>query len=708
MKRKFVFLIFILMLGLFIIPNFKPKAAAYTGGYTVNLIIDSDDKCMTRYYVYFKNGDARIYELDDEYIAGKTMNEVGYYSTTINNVTSIYIDGADSSSADISIDGEVFDFSGNCFEYELTSDINFYYNDISSSGHSAIINKAMSYNVNVIIDNISEFFPLDAFVLYDTTHNVILSLYYFKELESLTFSNVFSINFDAADYCEPVLIKFYDDEIDIGGYSNEYLLNSDVNVYFNKDGYAAVVESISIGYSLTYIIGTQEETVSSLTAVPTLPTPTKEGYIFDGWYYESTFETKVNEGDSLSSDTRIYAKFNQLYDINFVVKYNGVELRQIDPIINVTEIPGNLPNPDEDDYLTFYEFKGWYLDEAFTSGITEGIQLGRDITLYAKLEIISYTLSFVTNTDLITLDPVQITGESMMTIGSLPVLSNHRFDFLGWYYEEDFITQVQETDCLIEDTIIYAKLINKYLLNYETGLEEFDSYYIDSIYTDKIVIPTWTYDNFVCDAWFYDMERTIEVSADDLLTQDTTIYALISQKSYQIIFDTDGANNIDPIVSTNIFSEENQPIPHKEHYIFIGWFYDNESFHEPVIFNDILIHDTVLYAKFDHVKYNITFDSNGGTSINSVQQSFFNLDNIIPSKIGYEFLGWYKDVDCINKINEFDEVTEDTTVYANWRLKVINNVQDSTNDFDINDFINDYGLYIIIIFGLLFIFKRRR
>lgn len=604
MKRKFVFLIFILMLGLFIIPNFKPKAAAYTGGYTVN--INFGTGYLANEGIEFYNNSTKISSLNPySNYEMKTIQALGWTNHSISNVTKLKLIGGDDMYS-VSVDGTTEEFSwGSSYEYELTSDINLYLNVSEKSNNNTI-------------------------------------------------------------------------------------------------------ETIPSGYSLTYVIDGVEETVSSLTTVPTLSTPTKDGFLFDGWYYEDTYETKVKEGDSLTVDTKIYAKFNQLYDINFVVKFNGVELRQIDPITDVTEIPGNLPNPDEDDYLTFYEFKGWYLDEAFTSGITEGIQLGRDITLYAKLEIISYTLSFVTNTDLITLDPVQITGESMMTIGSLPVLSNHRFDFLGWYYEEDFITQVQETDCLIEDTIIYAKLINKYLLNYETGLEEFDSYYIDSIYTDKIVIPTWTYDNFVCDAWFYDMERTIEVSADDLLTQDTTIYALISQKSYQIIFDTDGANNIDPIVSTNIFSEENQPIPYKEHYIFIGWFYDNESFHEPVIFNDILTHDTILYAKFDHVKYNITFDSNGGTSINSVQQSFFNLDNIIPSKIGYEFLGWYKDVDCINKINEFDEVTEDTTVYANWRLKVINNVQDSTNDFDINDFINDYSLYIIIIFGLLFIFKRRR
>ena len=287
------------------------------------------------------------------------------------------------------------------------------------------------------------------------------------------------------------------------------------------------------------------------------------------------------------------------YSINFVVKYNGVDLRQIDPITNVTEIPGNLPNPDEDDYLTFYDFKGWYLDEAFTSGITEGIQLGRDITLYAKLEPISYTLSFVTNTDLITLEPVVITPDTLMAITSLPVLSHDRIDFLGWYYEPIFETEVKETDCLTKDTIIYAKIIKKYLLAYETGLEEFDSYKIDPIYTDKIVIPEWNHPTFGCEGWYHDVDRLNKVNEEEYITEDTIIYAKLLQDSYSISFDSNGGTDVESITSTNIFSKVNEPIPYKKGYIFKGWFYDKHSWNEPVIYNDILTDHITLYAKWE-------------------------------------------------------------------------------------------------------------
>ena len=395
------------------------------------------------------------------------------------------------------------------------------------------------------------------------------------------------------------------------------------------------------------------------------------------------------------------------YCINFVVKYNGVELRQIDPITNVTEIPGNLPNPDEDDYLTFYDFKGWYLDEAFTSGITEGIQLGRDITLYAKLEPISYTLSFVTNTDLITLEPVVITPDTLMAITTLPVLSHDRIDFLGWYYEPIFETEVKEIDCLTKDTIIYAKIIKKYLLAYETGLEEFDSYKIDPIYTDKIVIPEWNHPTFGCEGWYHDVDRLNKVNEEESITEDTIIYAKVLQDSYNISFDSNGGTDVESITSTNIFSKEDEPIPYKNGYIFKGWFYDKHSWNEPVIYNDILTDHITLYAKWEKQTFNLVYTTDGSPVESSV---IGFIPNPIPISIkdGYIFDGWYYDQEYTNKALPGDEINEDTTVYAKFRLSYNGVIDDITN----GDSISMDTLEYILVFGaiafILFKIIRRR
>ena len=599
MRKKVLFLIFIFMLGLLVIPSIKPKAATYTGGYTVNVYFGTGYLANER--VDFYNNSTKISSLNP-YINPSTgeagyycykIEEMGWTNHSVNNVTDLTLMGGDDEYSAV-IDGESVDFSwGGGFDYELTSDINLYLNVSEKSNNNTI-------------------------------------------------------------------------------------------------------ETIPSGYSLTYVIDGVEETLLSLTTVPTLSTPTKDGFLFDGWYYEDTYETKVKEGDSLTADTIIYAKFNQLYDINFVVKYNGVELRQIDPITNVTEIPGNLPNPDEDDYLTFYDFRGWYLDEAFTSGITEGIQLGRDITLYAKLEPISYTLSFVTNTDLITLEPVVVTPDTLMTITTLPVLSHDRIDFLGWYYEPVFETEVKEIDCLTKDTIIYAKIIKKYLLAYETGLEEFDSYKIDPIYTDKIVIPEWNHPTFGCEGWYHDVDRLNKVNEEEYITEDTIIYAKLLQDSYSISFDSNGGTDVESITSTNIFSKLNEPIPYKKGYIFKGWFYDKHSWNEPVIYNDILTDHITLYAKWEKQTFNLVYTTDGSPVESSV---IGFIPNPIPISIkdGYTFDGWYYDQEFTNKALPGDEINEDTTVYAKFRLSYNGVIDDITN----GDSISMETLEYILVFGVI-------
>lgn len=610
MRKKVLFLIFIFMLGLLVIPSIKPKAATYTGGYTVNVYFGTGYLANER--VDFYNNSSKISSLNP-YINPSTgesgyycykIEEMGWTNHSVNNVTDLTLMGGDDVYS-VVIDGESVDFSwGGSFDYELTSDINLYLNVSEKSNNNTI-------------------------------------------------------------------------------------------------------ETIPSGYSLTYVIDGVEETVSSLTTVPTLSTPTKDGFLFDGWYYEDTYETKVKEGDSLTADTIIYAKFNELYDINFVVKYNGVELKQIDPITNVTEIPGNLPNPDENDYLTFYEFSGWYLDEAFRSGITEGIQLGRDITLYAKLEPISYTLSFVTNTDLITLDPVVVTPDTLMSITTLPVLSHDRIDFLGWYYEDTYETEVKETDCLTKDTIIYAKIIKKYLLSYETGLEEFDSYIIDPIYTDKIVIPEWNHPTFGCEGWYHDVDRLNKAYEVEYITEDTIIYAKLLQNSYTISFDSNGGTDVESITSTNIFNELNEPIPYKKGYIFEGWFYDKHSWNEPVIYYDILTDHITLYAKWEKQTFNLVYTTDG-SPVESTVIGF--IPNPIPISIkdGYTFDGWYYDQEFTNKALPGDEINEDTTVYAKFRLSYNGVIDDITN----GDSISMDTLEYILVFGaiafILFKIIRRR
>ncbi len=76
------------------------------------------------------------------------------------------------------------------------------------------------------------------------------------------------------------------------------------------------------------------------------------------------------------------------------------------------------------------------------------------------------------------------------------------------------------------------------------------------------------------------------------------------------------------------------------------------------------------------LSYTVTFDSNGGTSVDPV--SVINkIDGdkitspIDPEKENNTFVGWYKDENCTNEWNfDTDIVTDDITLYAKWTNKL--------------------------------------
>lgn len=69
---------------------------------------------------------------------------------------------------------------------------------------------------------------------------------------------------------------------------------------------------------------------TNLTNVPEyLPTCTKEGYIFDGWYYDVSFNNPVILGAELTSNTTLYAKFTSVGTIDIVLYQNKSENNRV-------------------------------------------------------------------------------------------------------------------------------------------------------------------------------------------------------------------------------------------------------------------------------------------------------------------------------------------------------------------------------------------
>ena len=71
-------------------------------------------------------------------------------------------------------------------------------------------------------------------------------------------------------------------------------------------------------YSITFEEngGTSVTDLTEQTALPDpLPTPTKSGYTFVAWYYESNFQTRAKAGDTIEANTTLYAKWLTLAQV---------------------------------------------------------------------------------------------------------------------------------------------------------------------------------------------------------------------------------------------------------------------------------------------------------------------------------------------------------------------------------------------------------
>ncbi len=106
------------------------------------------------------------------------------------------------------------------------------------------------------------------------------------------------------------------------------------------------------------------------------------------------------------------------------------------------------------------------------------------------------------------------------------------------------------------------------------------------------------------------------------------------------------------------------PSTSKEGYSFDHWLKGTEE----VTLETIFTENTTLRAKFDEIIYTITYDTNGGTLIESEELGYgAKLRLPIPVKDDAVFVGWFKDEALTDPAStDSFEVMRDHTFYAKW------------------------------------------
>jgi len=134
-------------------------------------------------------------------------------------------------------------------------------------------------------------------------------------------------------------------------------------------------------------------------------------------------------------------------------------------------------------------------------------------------------------------------------------------------------------------------------------------------------------------------------------------------------FITNGGTPIDDLHPTYNSTITAPADPVRNGYTFAGWYKEAALVNLWNFATDVVRTEVNLYAKWNPILYNVTFNSNGGTAVAPIQAYYDEKINAptVPTRSGYMFGGWYKEAALTNAwIFSTDVIQGDLTLYAKW------------------------------------------
>ncbi|HAE42533.1 MAG TPA: hypothetical protein DCG34_06375 [Clostridiales bacterium] len=268
-------------------------------------------------------------------------------------------------------------------------------------------------------------------------------------------------------------------------------------------------------------------------------------------------------------------------------------------------------------------------------------------------------------------------------INTAPVSTKTGYTLEGWYTNSGLTNKVTFPYTVTDDATFYAKwTINQYTITFDTkGGTTVAA--ITQDYGTPIAEPD---DPEKDDLEFLGWSPALPAT---MPAMNMTLVAQWELEPYTISFEENGGSTVANITQDYGTKINTAPVSTKTGYTLEGWYIDIGLTHK-VVFPYTITADATLYAKWIINEYVVTFDENGGTTVDAIYSDFNEKieEPDEPTKTGYTFDGWfYDDVDFENEFdfNE-DKITEDTTLYAKWII----------NEYTIN-FVTNGGLAVAAI-----------
>ena len=408
-----------------------------------------------------------------------------------------------------------------------------------------------------------------------------------------------------------------------------------------------------------------------------LPTPTRDGYTFAGWFTDPNGGAKVEQGDVVTASHTLYAHWTaKTCTVTFDV--NGGTVTPAEQTVTYGSTYGELPTPTREGYT----FAGWFTEQNGGTQVTKEtvVKTVADHTLYAHWTANTYTVKFDANEGTVT--PAEKTVTYGSTYGELPTPTREGYTFAGWFTEQNGGTKVMADTKVTtaENHTLYAYWMqNIYDVSFDAngGKEAYEPKKVrhGDVYGTFPLTPTRTGYEFA--GWYTEKDGGAKVELGDVVTGSHTLYAHWTANKYTVTFNANGGT-VTPADAEMTVTYGNPygklPEPTRKGYTFVGWFTNPNGGTQ--VKEDAKVTtaaDRTLHAHWTQNIHTVTIkDDKDGKVIESQQIPEGGLAKKPakePVREGYTFVGWQAN----GAAWDFDQnvVERDTEIIALWEKVVI-------------------------------------
>ena len=406
-----------------------------------------------------------------------------------------------------------------------------------------------------------------------------------------------------------------------------------------------------------------------------LPSPTREGYTFGGWFLDSEYQRSANVLVLNNQDRTLYAYWlPNLYTVTF--DSNGGS--DVDAVTQTFDSEFLAPTQPT---LEGYDFAGWFTDdETFLQSFTFGTH-PLDTNLFAKWTATVYDITYQLDGGILAEgSTLSYTVEDDLVVFNDPTKTGYTFE--GWFdnnaFDGDVYVAINPN--LMSDLTLFAKFtVNQYTISFD----EAGGTNVTSITQDfgttvtKPMDPTKVGHTF--QGWLLDGQAFVFTT---MPVNGANLVASWQVNSYQVSLNVNGGDSL-TTSSFNVDYDASLSLvtPTRTGYQFDGWSDGTQIWTSG---DDMPANALSLTAQWSLMNYPIVYvmDRGFNNDANPATYTFLSptITLVAPDKEGHTFNGWFADAAFTQPSTAvFQGSTGEKTFYAKWTINTYTITLDVNN-----------------------------